>query len=74
VTPVSAEGLILLQNWIIKRYAHALEDQNHIRLLLAVNDEAKVRRSTKPVVLGTKGSARVMSYAELEEAQVKRAE
>ena len=102
VTPVSAEGLISLQNLIIKQDAHALDDvsrkclqrqlekfakaaqlsfakavlqQNHIRLLLAVNNEAKVRRSTKPVVLGTvKGSARVMSYAELEEARAKRAE
>ena len=101
VTPVSAEGLISLQNVIIKQDAHALDElskkslqrhlekfakaaqlsfakavlqQNHIRLLLAINNEAKVRRSTKPVVLGTaKGTARVMSYEELEEARAKRA-
>lgn len=45
--------------------------QNHIQLLLKVNDEAKVRRSTKPLILGR---AKVMGYDELKEAREKRAE
>ncbi|SRR6266480_2585605 len=44
--------------------------QDQIRFLSKVNNESKVRRSTKPVVLG---KAKVMSYEELEEAQAKRA-
>ena len=98
VTPVSAEGLMSLQNLIIEQDAHALDakskqslqrhlrkfskaaqlsfakgalQQNHIRLLLKVNDEAKVRRSTKSLVLGT---AKVMGYEELRDARAKRAE
>jgi REP element-mobilizing transposase RayT len=98
VTPVSAEGLMSLQNLIIEQDAHALDEkskqslqrhlrkfskaaqlsfakgalqQNHIRLLLKVNDEAKVRRSTKLLVLGT---AKVMGYEELRDARAKRAE
>jgi hypothetical protein len=39
--------------------------------LNTINNEAKVRRSTKALVLGT---AKVMSYADLQEARVKRAE
>jgi hypothetical protein len=45
--------------------------QNHIQLLLKVNDEAKVRRSTKPLTLAR---AKVMGYNELKEAREKRAE
>jgi hypothetical protein len=45
-----------------------LQDQN--RFLFKVNSEAKVRRSTRSVVLGR---AKVMSYTELEEARLKRA-
>ncbi|KAK7177908.1 transposase [Paraphaeosphaeria sporulosa] len=45
--------------------------QNHIRLLLKVNDEAKVRRSTKSLVLGT---ATVMGFQELQIKRAKRAE
>jgi hypothetical protein len=45
--------------------------QNHIRFLLTVNNEAKVRRSTKSLVLG---KAKVMGYEELIEAREKRAE
>jgi hypothetical protein len=98
VTPVSAEGLMSLQNLIIEQDAHALDreskqslqrqvlkfskaaqlsfakgalQQNHIQLLLKVNDEAKVRRSTKSLVLGT---AKVMGYEELQDARAKRAE
>jgi hypothetical protein len=97
-TPVSAEGLMSLQNLIIRQDAHALEEaskrrlrrhldkfakaahlsfakgalqQHHIRLLLKINDEAKVRRSTKSLVLG---KAKVMGYEELQAARAKRAE
>ena len=97
-TPVSAEGLVSLQNLIIKQDAHTLEEiskrrlrrhldkfakaahlsfakgalqQHHIRLLLKINDEAKVRRSTKSLVLG---KAKVMGYEELQAARAKRAE
>ena len=38
---------------------------------MKINDEAKVRRSTRAVVLGT---AKVMSYQDLEEARAQRAE
>jgi hypothetical protein len=98
VTPVSAEGLMSLQNLIIKQDAHALDEtskqslqrhlhkfakaaqtsfaksvlqQNQIRFLITINNEAKVRRSTKSVILG---KAKVMSYEDLEEARAKRAE
>ena len=48
---------------------HALlQDQN--RFLTRMNNEAKVRRSTKSVVLG---KAKVMSYEDIEEARAKRA-
>lgn len=40
------------------------------QLLTAMNSEAKVRRSTKSVVLG---KAKVMSYEDIEEARIKRA-
>jgi hypothetical protein len=45
-----------------------LQDQN--RFLSKINNEAKVRRSTRSVVLG---NAKVMSYEDLEEARAKRA-
>jgi predicted LPLAT superfamily acyltransferase len=45
--------------------------QNHIRFLQTVNNEAKVRRSTKSLVLG---KAKVMGYKELMEARRKRVE
>jgi hypothetical protein len=100
VTPVSTEGLMSLQNLILKRDAHALDErskqslnrhllkfakaaqqsftkgalqQNHIHLLMAINNEAKTRRSTKSEILA-KGTGKVMSYKDLEEARVKRAE
>jgi hypothetical protein len=38
--------------------------------LTTINNEAKVRRSTKAVVLG---KAKVMSYEDIEEARLKRA-
>ncbi|KAF2186614.1 hypothetical protein K469DRAFT_726131 [Zopfia rhizophila CBS 207.26] len=45
--------------------------QDQIQFLMMINNKAKVRRSTKSVVLGT---ARVMSYKDLKEARAKRAE
>jgi hypothetical protein len=45
-----------------------LDDQN--QFLNRINNEAKVRRSTKSVVLG---KAKVMSYEDIEEARAKRA-
>jgi hypothetical protein len=45
-----------------------LQDQN--RFLFKINNEGKVRRSTRSVVLG---KAKVMSYEDLEEARAKRA-
>lgn len=44
------------------------QDQN--RFLSKINNEAKLRRSTRSVVLG---KAKVMSYEDLEEARAKRA-
>ncbi|KAJ4329553.1 hypothetical protein N0V95_010193, partial [Ascochyta clinopodiicola] len=44
--------------------------QDHNRFLFKINNEAKVRRSTKSVVLG---KAKVMSYEDLEAAREKRA-
>ena len=45
-----------------------LQDQN--RFLSKINNETKVRRSTRPVTLG---KAKVMSYEDLNEARAKRA-
>ncbi|KAF2006458.1 DDE-domain-containing protein [Amniculicola lignicola CBS 123094] len=100
VTPVSAEGLMSLQNLILERDAHALDErskqslqrhllkfakatqlsftkgalqQNHIHLLMSINNEAKPRRSTKSDILA-KGTGKVMSYEDLQEARTKRAE
>ncbi len=96
VTPVSAESFMSLQNLIIQRDAHALDEtskqnlarhlqkctkafqkssalgilqEDRIQLLTTINNEAKVRRSTKSLVLG---KAKVMSYEDLEEARAKR--
>lgn len=44
--------------------------QDQIGFLTRINNEAKVRRSTKSLVIG---KAKVMSYQDLEEARVKRA-
>jgi hypothetical protein len=52
-------------------FAKGALQQNHIRFLLQVNNEAKVRRSTKSLVLGT---AKVMGFEELQAARAKRAE
>jgi hypothetical protein len=47
--------------------------QNHIHLLLKINNEAKTRRSTKSDIL-LKGSGIVISYKDLVAARAKRAE
>lgn len=52
-------------------FAKGILQQNHIRFLVAINNEAKVQQATELKVLGT---ARVMSYQDLEEAWAKRAE
>jgi hypothetical protein len=44
--------------------------QNHNRFLFKINNEVKVRRSTRSVVLG---KAKVMSYEDLDAARAKRA-
>ena len=96
VTPVSAESFMLLQNLIIERDAHTLDEtskqnlarhlqkctkafqkssaqsilqEDRIQFLTTINNEAKVRRSTKSLVLG---KAKVMSYEDLVEARAKR--
>lgn len=51
--------------------ARAALQEDHIRFLLKTNDEAKPRRSTRAIVLGT---AKVMSYEDLVDARTKRAE
>lgn len=52
-------------------FAQGALQRNHIRFLLTVNNEAKVRRLTKSLVLG---KAKVMGYDELMEARRKRVE
>jgi hypothetical protein len=96
VTPVLGESFMSLQNLIIQRDAHALDErsklnlarhlqkctkafqkssalgilqEDRIQFLTTINNEAKVRRSTKSLVLG---KAKVMSYEDLEEARAKR--
>jgi hypothetical protein len=98
VTPASAESFMSLQNLIIQRDAHALDEtskqnlarhlqkctkafqkssaqailqEDRIQFLTTINNEAKVRRSTKSLVLG---KAKVMSYEDLVEARAKRVE
>ena len=44
--------------------------QDHIQFLADINNEAKVRRATKSKIIGT---ARVMSYEDLEKARAERA-
>ena len=52
-------------------FAKVVIQEDQIQFLTTINNEAKVRRSTKSLVLGT---AKVMSYEDLEEARAKRAE
>jgi hypothetical protein len=52
-----------------KSSAQAILQENRIKFLTTINNEAKVRRSTKSLVLG---KAKVMSYEDLEEARAKR--
>ncbi|KAF8852972.1 hypothetical protein BDZ45DRAFT_558562, partial [Acephala macrosclerotiorum] len=52
-----------------KSSALSVLQEDRIRFLTTINNEAKVRRSTKSLVLG---KAKVMSYEDLEEARAKR--
>jgi hypothetical protein len=52
-------------------FAERSLQREHIHFLKNVNNEAKVRRSTKSLVLG---KAKVMSYEDLEDARAKHAE
>jgi hypothetical protein len=57
-------------------FAKGALQQNHIQLLLKVNDEAKVRRSTKSLVLGTakgkRGRKRTKESSEADATEPKR--
>ncbi|KAF2657235.1 hypothetical protein K491DRAFT_655110 [Lophiostoma macrostomum CBS 122681] len=56
-------------------FAKGALQQNHIRLLISITNEAKVRRSTKSVILAkAEGEAKVMSYKDFDKARAKRAE
>ncbi|KAF2002434.1 hypothetical protein P154DRAFT_574005 [Amniculicola lignicola CBS 123094] len=50
-------------------FAKGILQHNHIRFLMRINNEAKVRRLIKSVVLGT---AKIMGYEGLVEARVRR--
>jgi hypothetical protein len=63
IEKIAKAGKILL--------AKSALQEGHIRFLHKINDEGKARRSTRAIVLGT---AKVMSYEDLEEAKAKRAE
>jgi hypothetical protein len=52
-----------------KSSAQSILQEDRIQFLTTINNEAKVRRSTKSLVLG---KAKVMSYEDLEEARAKR--
>lgn len=51
--------------------AESALQEGHIRFLHKINNEGEARRSTRAIVLGT---AKVMSWEDLEEAKAKRAE
>lgn len=59
-----------LINAIETSFAERAIQRNQIQFLREVNNEGKVRRATKSLVLG---KAKVMSYEDLEEARAKRA-
>lgn len=52
-----------------KSSAQSVLQEDRIQFLTTINNEAKVRRSTKSLVLG---KAKVMSFEDLEEARAKR--
>jgi hypothetical protein len=66
-TKAGQQGLVRGAQGLVRE---ALKD-NQIKFLDTINNEAKVRRSTKSLVLG---KAKVMSYEDLEKARAKRAE
>ncbi|KAK6591874.1 hypothetical protein H4I96_12151 [Botrytis cinerea] len=49
--------------------ARSILQENRIQFLTTINNEAKIRQSTRSLVLG---KAKVMSYKDLQEAQAKR--
>ncbi|OCK96950.1 uncharacterized protein K441DRAFT_550110, partial [Cenococcum geophilum 1.58] len=53
-------------------FAKGALQQDHIRFLIRINNEAKVRRSAKPEILA-KGEGKVMSYEDLEAVRAARA-
>ncbi|KAF2844454.1 hypothetical protein T440DRAFT_361599, partial [Plenodomus tracheiphilus IPT5] len=69
VTLVTVAGVMSLQR-LIEQDAGASDELSKQRLQRRINNEAKVRRSTRSEILGR---AKVMSYQELEEARAKRA-
>jgi hypothetical protein len=69
-TRVQTQRVQKLVNAAQKSFAERALLRDQARSLLKVNNEAKVRRSTKSVVLG---KAKVMSYEDLEKARAERA-
>jgi hypothetical protein len=61
-----------LINAIETSFAERAIQRDQIQFLREINNEGKVRREAKSLVLG-KGDARIMSYEDLEEARAKRA-
>jgi hypothetical protein len=58
-----------------KSDAKSILQEEQIQFLTTINNEAKVRWSTRPLVLAkAKGEGKVMSYEDLEEARAKRVE
>jgi hypothetical protein len=58
-----------------KSSAQAILQEDRIKFLTTINNEAKVRRSTKSLVLGiAKGEGKVMSYEDLQAVRAKRTE
>ncbi|KAF1348904.1 hypothetical protein BDV97DRAFT_297078, partial [Delphinella strobiligena] len=69
ITPVTTDALMSLHN-LVKPDAVKNPSKDQNRLLSEVNKEARIRQSTRSVVLGR---AKVMSYEDLKAARVKRA-
>jgi hypothetical protein len=61
-----------LINAIETSFAERAIQRDQIQFLREINNEGKLRRATKSLILGT-GEARVMSYEDLEDARAKRA-
>ncbi|KAN0098223.1 hypothetical protein V8E51_013886 [Hyaloscypha variabilis] len=61
--------MILIRSMKRKSSTLGILKEDRIQFLTTINNEAKVRRSTKSLVLG---KAKVISYEDLEEARAKR--